>query len=200
MNRRMRDYMDRRMMNDRGRGDMYDRGGEDMRDMRGDGRNPYGSRGGYVTSRRPRGRDRGYEDGGYYEGNFRGTTRDYAGRDYDDYNDYGDYAAEHVLSPAEIKEWKRDLMANVNDSSKMMLADENIMKKAKSMGIKFDKYTEDELILTTIMMFTDHWKTGGKGNVDMYIKLADDWLCDEDTAVCGGEKLATYYDAIVVGE
>ena len=55
MNRRMRDYMDRRMMNDRGRGDMYDRGGEDMRDMRGDGRNPYGSRGGYVTSRRPRG-------------------------------------------------------------------------------------------------------------------------------------------------
>lgn len=34
-----------------------------LRSMRGDGRNPYGSRGGYVTSRDPRRRDRGqYED------------------------------------------------------------------------------------------------------------------------------------------
>ena len=196
MNRRMRDYMDRRMMDDRGRGDMYDRGSEDMRD----GRNPYGSRGGYVSSRRPRGRDRAYnEDAGYWEGNFRGMTRDRADRDYDD-RTYPDYAAERVLTPAEIKEWKHELMMDVNDSSKPMLMDESVLKKAKALGIKFDKFTEDEFIVTVIMMFTDHWRTIGKGSLDVYVKLADDWLCDEDTALCGSEKLAMYYETIVEGE
>lgn len=57
-----------------------------------DGRNPYGSRGGYVTSRSPR-RDRGMED-------YR--REDYDRRDYGDYGndynrggyDYGDYGGE----------------------------------------------------------------------------------------------------------
>lgn len=75
----------------------------------GDGRNPYGSRGGYVTSRSPR-RDREMMDYGMPKGDYRrgmrydrnmgeyeagdmrrGGSRDYA-RDYDDYNrDYDDY-------------------------------------------------------------------------------------------------------------
>jgi hypothetical protein len=57
----------------------------------GDGRNPYGSRGGYVTSR-PR-RDRDMEDYADYEGRDmrRGGMVDMA-RDYGDYNrDYADY-------------------------------------------------------------------------------------------------------------
>lgn len=65
----------------------------------GDGRNPYGSRGGYVTSRSPR-RDREMMDYGMPKGDYRRGGRDYAdyeGRDmrrgYDrDYErDYGDY-------------------------------------------------------------------------------------------------------------
>lgn len=71
----------------------------------GDGRNPYGSRGGYVSSSRPR-RDRDMEDyadmpkGDYRRGGMP-PMRDYddydmrgdmRGRDYGDYNrDYGDY-------------------------------------------------------------------------------------------------------------
>lgn len=72
----------------------------------GDGRNPYGSRGGYVTSRRPRGRDRDMEDYGMPKGDYRRggmpPMRDYGNydmrggemrsRDYGDYNrDYADY-------------------------------------------------------------------------------------------------------------
>lgn len=71
----------------------------------GDGRNPYGSRGGYVSSRRPRGRDRDMEDMEMYgmpKGDYRrGGMRDYGdydmrgdmrSRDYGDYNrDYADY-------------------------------------------------------------------------------------------------------------
>lgn len=83
----------------------------------GDGRNPYGSRGGYVESRRPR-RDRDMEDYGMPKGDYRRygggmpPMRDYNdydmrgdmrrgdyGRDYNDYGsqdmrgnrDYGDY-------------------------------------------------------------------------------------------------------------
>ena len=75
----------------------------------GDGRNPYGSRGGYVSSRRPR-RDRDMEDYGMPKGDYRrgmrydrnmgeyeagdmrrGDRRDYE-RDYGDYGrDYADY-------------------------------------------------------------------------------------------------------------
>lgn len=71
----------------------------------GDGRNPYGSRGGYVSSRRPRVRDRDMEYYGMPKGDYRRGAmppmRDYAGydmrgdmrsRDYGDYNrDYDDY-------------------------------------------------------------------------------------------------------------
>ena len=70
----------------------------------GDGRNPYGSRGGYVTSRSPR-RDRDMDDYGMPKGDYRRGAmppmRDYAdydmrgdmrSRDYSDYNrDYADY-------------------------------------------------------------------------------------------------------------
>ena len=70
----------------------------------GDGRNPYGSRGGYVTSRSPR-RDRDMDDYGMPKGDYRRGAmppmRDYAdydmrgdmrSRDYADYNrDYADY-------------------------------------------------------------------------------------------------------------
>ena len=76
----------------------------------GDGRNPYGSRGGYVTSRRPRGRDRDMEDYVMPKGDYRRGAmppmRDYAdydmrgdmrSRDYGDYNrDYADYAMQDM--------------------------------------------------------------------------------------------------------
>lgn len=110
MNPRMRDYMMRR--------------GGDMRDMR----NPYGSQGGYVSSRRP-GRDRAMNDrNSYYAGEFYGMSdhsmnggynsdyarnrRDY-GSDYEmgdmrrrDYGydvrggrDYGDYREDYGYMP-----------------------------------------------------------------------------------------------------
>ena len=72
-----------------------------------DGRNPYGSRGGYVSNRRPR-RDRYMEDYGIHKGDFRRGGRydrdmvDYEGRDmrrgYDrDYErDYGDYNRDYA--------------------------------------------------------------------------------------------------------
>ena len=55
----------------------------------GDGRNPYGSRGGYVSSRRPRGRDRDMEDYGMPKGDYRRGGMPPM-RDYNDYDMRGD--------------------------------------------------------------------------------------------------------------
>lgn len=61
------------------------------REMR-DGRNPYGSRGGYITSRDPRRRDRGMEDMthgmDYNYGDMRGYDGNYDMRGRMDYNSY----------------------------------------------------------------------------------------------------------------
>ena len=82
-----------------------------------DERNPYGSRGGYVSSRRPRGRDRDMEDYGMPKGDYRRggmpPMRDYddydmrgdmRGRDYADYEmqdmrgrDYADYGMDYGM-------------------------------------------------------------------------------------------------------
>lgn len=220
MDRRMRDYMA-------------------MRGMRGrDGRNPYGSRGGYVvSSRSDRGEDyarsgrndrrmmdrrmmdqrmdRGmdYGHGGYYEGEFRGRTGDHRmdygedyrmdygdyRRDYADHNDYygdmGDYGGGY-LSPDELRHWEKKLMQGMEKGEKDMMSREKILKRAEDMGIKFEEFTPDELVVATLMMYTDYCSTIGKASLDMYIKLAKDFLCDEDAGVQYGEKLAAYYDHI----
>lgn len=238
MNSYMRDYLMRRRMTD--------------------GRNPYGSEGGYVVSRRARGdrrmgRDyaydypnrygdsenqrlnnqreesymRGREYDGHYEpieimGRFNGYyggAEDYArGMREQDYNygrdygympyppymmDYGygrDYAqGEKYLSDKDLKMWADKLMRDVEDKDKQFLSRENIRKRADEMGIKFDKYSFEEFYVVVLMKYTDHCKTLGTANMDIYLKLAKDFFEDPDTAVRYGEKLAAYYDYIVEG-
>ena len=238
MNSYMRDYLMRRRMTD--------------------GRNPYGSEGGYVVSRRARGdrrmgrdyandypnrysdsenqrlniqreedyaRGRGYD--GHYEpieimGRFNGYyggAEDYArGMREQDYNygrdygympyppymmDYGygrDYAqGEKYLSDKDLKMWADKLMRDVEEKDKQFLSRENIRKRADEMGIKFDKYSFEEFYVVVLMKYTDHCKTLGTANMDIYLKLAKDFFEDPDTAVRYGEKLAAYYDYIVEG-
>lgn len=238
MNNMMRDYLMRRRMTD--------------------GRNPYGSEGGYVVSRRARGdrrmgRDyandypnrysdsenqrlnnqreesymRGREYDGHYEpieimGRFNGYyggAEDYArGMREQDYNygrdygympyppymmDYGygrDYAqGGEYLSDKDLKMWADKLMRDVEDKDKQFLSRENIRKRADEMGIKFDKYSFEEFYVVVLMKYTDHCKTLGTANMDIYLKLAKDFFEDPDTALRYGEKLAAYYYDIVEG-
>lgn len=238
MNNMMRDYLMRRRMPD--------------------GRNPYGSEGGYVVSRRTRedrrmGRDyandypnrysdsenqrlnnqreesymrgRGYD--GHYEpieimGRFNGYyggAEDYArGMREQDYNygrdygympyppymmDYGygrDYAqGGEYLSDKDLKMWADKLMRDVEEKDKQFLSRENIRKRADEMGIKFDKYSFEEFYVEVLVKYTDHCKTLGTANMDIYLKLAKDFFEDPDTALRYGEKLAAYYYDIVEG-
>lgn len=247
--------------------------------MRGrlDGRNPYGSEGGYVSSR-PRRRDmarrrrrdglmmddmRRYEDGesdytldqmtrqrqpmehdpytpyGYYDygyesdyarggnsgrgrggrdghdvypvefmGKFAMPSRyDYARRREMDmrrggsYSGYytGDYAGDYGerLTREELHKWAKNLESEIEEKDRGIFSKENILKKAREMGIKFNEISEEEFYVTTLMMLTDYCKTLGTANMELYLKLAKDWLWDDDAEVKYGEKLAVYHDNIV---
>lgn len=196
MNRDMRDYMDRHHH-------------EDMRESRNyrDERNPYGSRGGYVTS------DRAYHDDyerdersrgsrhGDYGMRFNGTidTRYYDDYGYDerrhdgrrDYNDFGG----GYLSKKELREWQNKLCEEMDQQECEMFQYAPIIHQAEQMNISFDKYSKEEFYTTVLMMYTDYYKSCGN-NVPMYIALAKDFLEDHDARVKYGEKLACYYDCI----
>lgn len=205
----------------RGRRDYESMGQSDMgydyADMRGRRRN---ARGQYMS-------DRAYEDYGFHEergfkpveamGYFtgyygggqdmaRGGRRDYGydmGYDMRGRYDYGyDYAGDYGenLTKEELEHWKKKLMQEVDEKDKQFFSKEMISQKAKQMGMNFDKFSEEELELTTLMMYTDYCKTLGTSNMDLYVRLAKDWLEDKDVAVKGGEKLAVYHDCIVEGE
>lgn len=122
---------------------------------------------------------------------------DYRDRE-DDYADYRDYG-EEKLNDRELMDFSKRLLEEIDEKDKQMFKLETIEKKSKEMGIKFDKFSMEEFYTVVLMMFTDYSKTLGTTNMDVYLRLAKDWLCDEDTAVQYGEKLAVYYDAVVEG-
>lgn len=177
----------------------YDRGyyGSDGADYdyagrgRGDSARRRGDRGDYAD----------YGDYGYDMESDYARRRDRARRRRDSRRGGRDYASdEDYLEDDELMEWAKELLKDVEEKDKQMMTRENIIKRAKEMGIEFEDFTEDELVVTTLVMYTDYSKTLGSGNIDLFIKLAKDWLCDEDAEVQYGEKLAVYYEEIVTGE
>lgn len=138
---------------------------------------------------------------GYFTGYYGGEDmargrgrRDYRGYDYG-YDYTGDYGEN--LTKEELTHWAKRLMGEMEDKDKQFFAKENIMRKANEMGIKFDKFNEEEFYVAVLMMYTDYCKTLGSANMDIYLRLAKDWLEDDDVSVKGGEKLAVYHDNIV---
>jgi hypothetical protein len=116
-------------------------------------------------------------------------------RDYG-YNDYGDYG--ETLTEEELDKWCKKLKGQLDEREKQMFSKEAISQKAKQMQLQMKDFGEKELEVATLMVYTDYKKTIGQ-NVDMAVRLAYDWLTDDDVAVKGAEKLAVYYDEIVSG-
>jgi hypothetical protein len=134
------------------------------------------------------GRDYGYDMRGGY------GRRDY-GYDYG-YDDYGDYG--ETLSEKELEHWNKKLMEQLDEREKQMFSKESVIQRAKSMGIKMEGFGEKELYTTVLMVISDYKKSIGD-NLDLSIKIAVDWLQDQDAAYRGAEKLAMYKDYIVDG-
>lgn len=197
MTRRMRD----RRMRDRAFRRMRDRNYDRAMDYEYYGpeypsRYDYRSNERYSSSRM--GRESEYDrehsmDYNYYEP-MRRSHRDYRGRDM-----RYDYGSDEYLSDDELMEWSKDLMRDVEEKDKPYFSKENMERKAKDMGIEFKEFTFPELYTTALMQYSDYHKTLGTGNMDLYVRMAKDWLCDEDAELQYGEKLASYYDNIVEG-
>lgn len=117
------------------------------------------------------------------------------GRDYG-YDDYGDYG--ETLSEKELEHWCEKLKKKLDEQEKQMFNKDILAQKTKQMNLQMKGFGEKELEVATLMAYTDYKKTIGK-NPDMAIRLAYDWLTDDDVAVKGAEKLAVYYDEIVMG-
>ena len=199
----------------RGRGDRgdygYDMARQDMgnMDMRG---GDY--RGGQMMGdgHYMHGRQSGYEPVefmGYCQGYYGSPDQDYGRRGdygydmrgrrdygYDYGYDYGDYG--ETLSEKELDEWCHKLKGQLDEREKQMFSKEMITQKAKQMGKQMEGFGEKELEVATLMVYTDYKNSIGQ-NPDLAIKLAYDWLTDKDVKVKGAEKLAVYYDEIVMG-
>lgn len=161
----------------------------------GDGRNPYGSRGGYVTSRSPR-RDRDMEDYGMPKGDYRRGAmppmRDYddydmrgdvRGRDYADYEmqdmrgrDYADYGMDYgmrdygemeygKMSHKDIEKWKKH-MKNQDGTMGEHFKKEQVMQAARQIGVNPEEYGEHIFPLVMNMMYSDYCAVAKKFGLD----------------------------------
>lgn len=150
---------------------------------------------------RGRGRDRAMDYAGDYARGGRGRDRgmDYG---YDYRGDYGmDYGeGDYKLEKQDIEEWTKKLMKGIDDKEKEMFQKEKVLNKAKEMGVKFEDFTPEEFYVTVLMVYTDYCKTLGSANIDLYLRLAKDWLMDDDVEMKYSEKLASYYDNVVMPE
>ena len=184
----------------------------------GDGRNPYGSRGGYVTSRSPR-RDRDMEDYGMPKGDYRRDYtnydvrgRDYAyGRDYNDYDygmhDYGmrDYGEMEYgkMSHKDIENWKRH-MKNQDGTMGEHFKKEQVHQAARQIGVNPEEYGNEHIFpLVMNMMYSDYCavaKKFGLDRPDFYAELAKAFLNDKDFGGEPEEKVWLYYQCIAAPE
>lgn len=138
---------------------------------------------------------------GYYGGGqdmARGGRYDMRGR-----YDYGyDYAGDmgESLTKEELEHWRKKLDSEVGDEqAKNFFKKENIEQKARAMGIEMKGFNADELALASYMLYSDYCKSMKPyvgSNMDIFIKMGEEFLNDPDSAVKGGEKLALYHEIV----
>ena len=189
-----------------------------------DGRNPYGSRGGYVRSDRRS----DYEDDYAMRGNR--DRDDYRRNDYrrdrnEDYNSYNDsrmrdrdyeddyrrdrnedyrrdrndYGKPKMFSHKDMETWK-SMMKNEDGTRGVHFREEQVKRACEKAGIDCEEFGEDVFCLAMNMMYSDYCKVAKKYGVDMpeyYADLAKAFLRDKDFDGKPEEKLYLYYKAIV---
>ena len=122
------------------------------------------------------------------------STRKYDGHyDYPMMRDYG----EKYFPKEELVEWIDDLRDEIEPQFRPMYEKEQIIRRAKEMGVRFDDYTEDEFVATALMIATDYGRTVGMNEIDKIYRMAVDFLEDKDADLQGGEKLFAYYENVV---
>ena len=127
--------------------------------------------------------------------------RSYDGTTYGDRNDYRSYGNDNRRRDYgredNLEMWKHRLMREIDEKGKQMFRMDSFIKRAEDMGIRFDRFSPEELHVTAVMLYSDFAEALGNMPVDIYIKMAKAWLCDPDAAVRYGDKLEAYQKHIV---
>lgn len=135
-----------------------------------------------------------YMDRDYNSGYNRDYRNDYRGDYYGDGNDYSSHDMEQEYKK-KLYEWTEKLNSK-NRFNKVPM--EHVIEQAKNMGIKFEEFDEDEFYAVYLMHVSDYPTISNEYN--MYIRMAKDWLMDNDVSVSPSEKLCKYLYTIVLGE
>lgn len=121
----------------------------------------------------------------YYRGDY----------NYDYGYDYGyDYASGEEDYKKELEKWSNKL----KQKDRFNLGKEEVIRKAKEMQVKFDEFSEEEFYAVYLMILSDFKNISNDPH--MYIKMAKDWLMDDDIKVSPSEKVWLYYHYIVSGK
>jgi hypothetical protein len=136
---------------------------------------------------------------GYFTGYYGGGQDMARGGRYNYGYDYaGDYGEN--LTKEELEHWRMKLDKEIGDEqSKHFFKKENIEQKARQMGIEMKHFNAEELALASYMLYSDYCKSlkpyVGQ-NMDVFVKMGEEFLTDPDSASKGGEKLALYYEIV----
>ena len=134
---------------------------------------------GYMEYEQPREyyRDYNYDMRGDYR-----RGRDYADDDYD--KEYDE----------DLHEWIKEL----KKSDRYGLSKEEVVNKAKDMGVKFDEYDEEEYYAIYLMHVSDYPFIANEPHT--YLAMAKAWLEDKDLEIDPSEKVCRYMYEIAMAE
>lgn len=108
-----------------------------------------------------------------------------------------DYSSDDV-----DKEYEKDLhhwIEKLTPKNRFKLIHKDqVIQQAKNMGVKFEEYDEHEFYAIYLMHVTDYPTISNEYN--MYIRMAKDWLEDDDLPISPSEKVCRYLYSIVLGE
>ena len=130
---------------------------------------------------------------------------DYRGRDSRGNNDYrqdyrrmDSYSSDYKGSSEEFKEDIHRWTEKLKRKDTFGIKKEEVIKNAKTMGVRFEDFDEDEFYVVYLMHVSDYKSVGS--DYRLYIHMAKDWLMDDDIEVSPSEKLCIYFYEIVKGE
>ena len=149
-------------------------------DFRG-GRDRYYPEGRYMDYERP------YESRRTYDYNY-DMRYDYRrGRDYAD----DDYDKEYM---EDLHQW----IEKLKKYDRFGLSKDQVIQKAREMGVTFNEYEPDEFYATYLMQVSDYPQIANEPHT--YLAMAKAWLEDKDINLDGSEKLCKYMYEIAMAD
>ena len=125
----------------------------------------------------------------------RRRRRDYM--EYDEARKRNDYMEDYDYAKKEYAEdleyWTRKL----KNKDKFNLPKQEVINKAKTMGAKFNEYSEEEFYAIYLMMVSDY---SIANEPHTYLAMAKQFLEDDDIPISGSEKVCKYLYEIVLND